>query len=176
MSTMYGNKVQELNVGSGVHIPGHIIKTQSHKSVIGAQTIATNADGVTLETFTFRTTVANSVLHIHYHSGQIQRQTRDMNAYMSPSVNSTARHGGMAQWQDHDHYFYGHETSLSGDHRAFNVGFGVSYPLPTVGDQTIRMIARTYNGSAVFNYQSTGTSGGQYPGRGFTVIIYEVAP
>jgi len=176
MSTMYVNKVQELNVGSGVHIPGHIIKTQSHKSVIGAQTIATNADGVTLETFTFRTTVANSVLHIHYHSGQIQRQTRDMNAYMSPSVNSTARHGGMAQWQDHDHYFYGHETSLSGDHRAFNVGFGVSYPLPTVGDQTIRMIARTYNGSAVFNYQSTGTSGGQYPGRGFTVIIYEVAP
>ena len=26
MSTMYVNKVQELNVGSGVHIPGHIIQ------------------------------------------------------------------------------------------------------------------------------------------------------
>ena len=27
MSTMYVNKVQELNVGSGVHIPGHVIQT-----------------------------------------------------------------------------------------------------------------------------------------------------
>ena len=26
MSTMYVNKVQELNVGSGVHIPGHVIQ------------------------------------------------------------------------------------------------------------------------------------------------------
>ena len=176
MSTMYVNKVQELNVGSGVHIPGHIIKTQSYKSVIGAQTVATNADAVTLETFTFTTTVPNSVLHIHYHSGQIERQSVDMNGYLSPSVNSTARHGGMAQWQDHDHYFYGVTSSLTNNHRAFNVGLGVSNPLPTVGDQTIRMIARTYNGSAVFGYQSTGTSGGSYPGRGFSILIYEVAP
>ena len=26
MSTMYVNKVQELNVGSGVQIPGHVIQ------------------------------------------------------------------------------------------------------------------------------------------------------
>lgn len=175
MSTMYVNKVQELNVGSGVHIPGHIVKTQSYKSVLGAQTVATNTNA-TLETFTFTTIVANSSLHIHYHSGQIQRLSQDMNGYLAPSVNSTGLHGGMAQWINHDHYFYGHQTSLTNDHRAFNVGFDISNPLPTVGDQTIRMIARTYNGSAVFNYQSTGTSGGTFPGRGFTIIIYEVAP
>lgn len=29
MSTMYVNKVQELNVGSGVHIPGHVIQVVS---------------------------------------------------------------------------------------------------------------------------------------------------
>ena len=29
MSTMYVNKVQELNVGSGVHIPGHVIQVIS---------------------------------------------------------------------------------------------------------------------------------------------------
>tara|TARA_Y100000389_G_C17469020_1_gene528545 strand:+ start:7623 stop:8099 length:477 start_codon:yes stop_codon:yes gene_type:complete len=29
MSTMYVNKVQELNVGSGVHIPGHVIQIEN---------------------------------------------------------------------------------------------------------------------------------------------------
>jgi len=29
MSTMYVNKVQELNVGSGVQIPGHVIQVVS---------------------------------------------------------------------------------------------------------------------------------------------------
>lgn len=30
MSTMYVNKVQELNAGSGVHIPGHVVQIVTH--------------------------------------------------------------------------------------------------------------------------------------------------
>ena len=35
MSTMYVNKVQELNVGSGVHVPGHIIQVAYDLKTIG---------------------------------------------------------------------------------------------------------------------------------------------
>ena len=35
MSTMYVNKVQELNVGSGVHIPGHVIQVVDTSSAPG---------------------------------------------------------------------------------------------------------------------------------------------
>ena len=35
MSTMYVNKVQELNVGSGVQIPGHIIQAVTMNHVQG---------------------------------------------------------------------------------------------------------------------------------------------
>ena len=52
MSTMYVNKVQELNVGSGVHIPGHVIQfatsfshgpaiTSSSTSLVGTGQTAT---------------------------------------------------------------------------------------------------------------------------------------
>jgi len=40
MSTMYVNKVQELNVGSGVHIPGHIIQTVTMGHTQGTQITA----------------------------------------------------------------------------------------------------------------------------------------
>ena len=35
MSTMYVNKVQELNVGSGVQIPGHVIQVVDNSSAAG---------------------------------------------------------------------------------------------------------------------------------------------
>ena len=40
MSTMYVNKVQELNAGSGVHIPGHVIQC-----LVGTGTAAQSAGG-----------------------------------------------------------------------------------------------------------------------------------
>ena len=40
MSTMYVNKVQELNVGEGVHIPGHVIQTVTHENPNIGQRIA----------------------------------------------------------------------------------------------------------------------------------------
>ena len=39
MSTMYVNKVQELNVGSGVHIPGHVIQVVDTSSAAGGVSV-----------------------------------------------------------------------------------------------------------------------------------------
>jgi hypothetical protein len=92
-----------------------------------------------------------------------------MNGWIWTSVDSTSRHGNMYHYQDHDHYWYGHQTSLNpSDHRAFVVGFDISNQL-SVGSHTIRVGCHCYNGDARFNYQ------GAYVGRRFTLIAMEVA-
>ena len=147
---------------------GSIIQVQTFKGSTADQDGTTNSD-VVLESFTFTTTRANSRLLLNYHSGQIRRNSQDMNAWIWTSVDSTSRHGNMYHYQDHDHYFYGHQTSLGpSDHRAFNVGFDISNQL-SVGAHTIRIGCYCYNGSARFNYQ------GNYVARRFTLIAMEVA-
>jgi len=147
---------------------GSIIQVQTFKGGTADQDGTTNGD-VILESFTFTTTRANSRLLLNYHSGQIRRNSQDMNAWIWTSVDSTSRHGGMYHYQDHDHYWYGHQTSLGpSDHRAFNVGFDISNQL-SVGSHTIRIGCTCYGGDARFNYQ------GQYTGRRFTLIAMEVA-
>ena len=147
---------------------GSIIQVQTFKGGTADQDGTTNSD-VVLESFTFTTTRANSRLLLNYHSGQIRRNSQDMNAWIWTSVDSTSRHGNMYHYQDHDHYFYGHQTSLGpSDHRAFNVGFDISNQL-SVGAHTIRIGCYCYNGSARFNYQ------GNYVARRFTLIAMEVA-
>lgn len=47
MSTMYVNKVQELNVGSGVHIPGYTAQTLGNSHVIGSNIATTSTSYVT---------------------------------------------------------------------------------------------------------------------------------
>ena len=147
---------------------GSIIQVQTFKGGTADQDGTTNSD-VVLDSFSFTTTRANSRLLLHYHSGQIRRNSQDMNAWIWTSVDSTSRHGNMYHYQDHDHYFYGHQTSLGpSDHRAFNVGFDISNQL-SVGAHTIRIGCHCYNGNARFNYQ------GGYVGRRFTLIAMEVA-
>ena len=147
---------------------GSIIQVQTFKGGTADQDGTTNSD-VVLESFTFTTTRANSRLLLNYHSGQIRRNSQDMNAWIWTSVDSTSRHGNMYHYQDHDHYWYGHQTSLGpSDHRAFNVGFDISNQL-SVGAHTIRIGCYCYNGSARFNYQ------GNYVARRFTLIAMEVA-
>ena len=92
-----------------------------------------------------------------------------MNAWIWTSVDSTSKHGNMYHYVDHEHYFYGVDSSLSGDHRVFNVGFDLSNQL-SAGSHTVRIGGHTYGGSAKFNYQ--GESG---VGRRFTVLVMEVA-
>ena len=147
---------------------GSIIQVQTFKGGTANQD-GTSGGDVILESFTFTTTRANSRLLLNYHSGQIRRNSQDMNAWIWTSVDSTSRHGGMYHYQDHDHYWYGHQTSLGpSDHRAFNVGFDISNQL-SVGSHTIRIGCTCYGGDARFNYQ------GQYTGRRFTLIAMEVA-
>ena len=43
MSTMYVNKVQELNVGSGVYIPGHIIQVVSAEETAASSSTSSSA-------------------------------------------------------------------------------------------------------------------------------------
>lgn len=52
MSTMYVNKVQELNVGSGVHIPGHPIQIVYDTKTIGNDTATQGVDIAYLNTST----------------------------------------------------------------------------------------------------------------------------
>ena len=147
---------------------GSIIQVQTFKGSTADQDGTTNGD-VILDSFSFTTTRANSRLLLNYHSGQIRRNSQDMNGWIWTSVDSTSRHGGMYHYQDHDHYWYGHQTSLGpSDHRAFNVGFDISNQL-SVGSHTIRIGCTCYGGDARFNYQ------GQYTGRRFTLIAMEVA-
>ena len=147
---------------------GSIIQVQTFKGGTADQDGTTNGD-VILESFSFTTTRANSRLLLNYHSGQIRRNSQDMNAWIWTSVDSTSRHGNMYHYQDHDHYWYGHQTSLGpSDHRAFVVGFDISNQL-SVGSHTIRVGCHCYNGSARFNYQ------GAYVARRFTLIAMEVA-
>ena len=42
MSTMYVNKVQELNVGSGVYIPGHVIQVVSAEFTAAAASVSSS--------------------------------------------------------------------------------------------------------------------------------------
>ena len=146
---------------------GSIIQVQTFKGGTANQDGTTNGD-VILESFTFTTTRANSRLLLNYHSGQIRRNSQDMNAWIWTSVDSTSQHGNMYHYQDHDHYFYGHQTSLTNDHRAFNVGFDISNQL-SVGAHTIRIGGYCYNGTARFNYQGSTVA------RRFTLIAMEVA-
>ena len=146
---------------------GEIVKVQTFKGSNADVDRSTNTDAI-LESFTFTTLLANSRLLMHYHSGQIRRDSRDMNGWIWTSVDSTSRHGNMYHYVDHNHAFYGHETSLSSDHRAFNIGFDVSDQL-SAGSHTVRVGATTYNGSARFNYQ------GSSAGRRFSLLVMEVA-
>ena len=147
---------------------GSIIKSETFKGSNNNVSISANQDSV-LEAFTFTTLKANSRLLIHYHSGQIRRESQNMNAWIWTSVDSTSKHGNMYHYIDHEHYFYGVDSSLSGDHRVFNVGFDLSNQL-SAGSHTVRIGAHTYAGSAQFNYQ--GESG---VGRRFTVLVMEMA-
>ena len=148
---------------------GNIIQVQTFKGSTADQDGTINAD-VILDSFNFTTTKANSKLLLHYHSGQIRRDSQNMNGWIWTSVDSTNRHGNMYHYQDHNHSFYGHQTSLGpSDHRAFNVGFDISNQL-SVGTHTIRVGCYCYNGTARFNYQGSSVSA-----RRFTLIAMEVA-
>ena len=155
-------------IGGASFPSGSIIKSETFKGSNNNVSVSANQDSV-LESFTFTTLKANSRLLIHYHSGQIRRESVDMNAWIWTSVDSTSRHGNMYHYTDHQHYFYGVNSSLSGDHRVFNVGFDISNQL-SAGSHTVRIGGHTYGGSAKFNYQ--GESG---VGRRFTVLVMEVA-
>ena len=155
-------------IGGASFPSGSIIKSETFKGSNNNVSVSANQDSV-LESFTFTTLKANSRLLIHYHSGQIRRECVDMNAWIWTSVDSTSKHGNMYHYVDHQHYFYGVDSSLSGDHRVFNVGFDISNQL-SAGSHTVRIGGHTYGGSAKFNYQ--GESG---VGRRFTVLVMEVA-
>ena len=146
---------------------GEIVRVQTFKGSTADQAGTLNTD-VVLESFTFTTAYANSRLLIYYHSGQIKRHAQDMNAWIWTSVDSTNRHGNMYHYLDHNHYFYGHDTSLTDDHRAFNTGFDVSNQL-SAGSHTVRVGCYSYGAVATFNYQGSTT------GRRFSVIVMEVA-
>ena len=155
-------------IGAASFPSGSIIKSETFKGSNNNVSISANQDSV-LEAFTFTTLKANSRLLIHYHSGQIRRESVNMNAWIWTSVDSTSKHGNMYHYQDHEHYFYGVDSTLTDDHRAFNVGFDLSNQL-SAGSHTVRIGAHTYGGSAKFNYQ--GESG---VGRRFSVLVMEVA-
>ena len=64
MSTMYVNKVQELNVGNGVIIPGHVIQAHHHNmtSTTTATGIVSTYTDLTNGSFTFTPKQAGSKL------------------------------------------------------------------------------------------------------------------
>ena len=172
--TLASNAVTSVKLANGAatqakrtYASGEIVRVQTFKGSTADQQGTQNTD-VVLESFTFTTAYANSRLLIHYHSGQIKRHSQDMNGWIWTSVDSTNRHGNMYHYVDHNHYFYGHQTSLTNDHRAFNTGFDVSNQL-SAGSHTVRVGCYSYNGVATFNYQG-GTTG-----RKFSVIVMEVA-
>ena len=77
MSTMYVNKVQELNVGNGVIIPGHVIQAHHHNmiSTTTATGIASAYTDLTNGSFNFTPKQAGSKLivtmanHVYVESG-----------------------------------------------------------------------------------------------------------
>ena len=64
MSTMYVNKVQELNVGSGVHIPGHMIQYATTVSNATLDTQSSSYADLPGMTITFTPKSASSHLFI----------------------------------------------------------------------------------------------------------------
>ena len=65
MSTMYVNKVQELNVGSGVHIPGHVIQFATSSSHGGAFTSTSTSLVATGQTLSVTPKFNNSIIMLY---------------------------------------------------------------------------------------------------------------
>lgn len=72
MSTMYVNKVQELNVGSGVHIPGHVIQV-AEDSTTTPVTVAVGAGNITINSIDFTPKYSNSIIEITISHAQTTR-------------------------------------------------------------------------------------------------------
>jgi hypothetical protein len=66
MSTMYVNKVQELNVGSGVQIPGHVIQVVEAKGSGIIYFGNSTSSYTTLITLNITPKYNNSLILIHY--------------------------------------------------------------------------------------------------------------
>lgn len=66
MSTMYVNKVQELNVGSGVHIPGHVVQFATSVSHGTAITSASTSLVATGQTATITPKYNNSIIMLYF--------------------------------------------------------------------------------------------------------------
>ena len=74
MSTMYVNKVQELNVGSGVQIPGHVIQTVTHENPNIGQRVQFNTSTPVEINTAYRISITPKavgnkiILHYQYHT------------------------------------------------------------------------------------------------------------
>ena len=68
MSTMYVNKVQELNVGSGVHIPGHVVQVQTAALHNGGNVPQTTSSTMvaTGHTISITPKYSNSIIMLSY--------------------------------------------------------------------------------------------------------------
>ncbi|MAI17168.1 MAG: hypothetical protein CMH04_00735 [Marinovum sp.] len=66
MSTMYVNKVQELNVGSGVQIPGHVVQVVEAEGSGIIYFGASTSSYTTLITLNITPKFNNSLIHVHY--------------------------------------------------------------------------------------------------------------
>ena len=66
MSTMYVNKVQELNVGSGVQIPGHVIQVVEAKGSGIIYFGASTSSYTNLITLNITPKYNNSLILVHY--------------------------------------------------------------------------------------------------------------
>ena len=66
MSTMYVNKVQELNVGSGVQIPGHVIQVVEAEGSGIIYFGGSTSSYTTLITLNITPKFSNSLIAVHY--------------------------------------------------------------------------------------------------------------
>ena len=66
MSTMYVNKVQELNVGSGVQIPGHVVQVVEAEGSGIIYFGGSTSSYTTLITLNITPKFSNSLIAVHY--------------------------------------------------------------------------------------------------------------
>jgi len=145
MSTMYVNKVQELNVGSGVHIPGHVIQTVTMS--LGTSTQGEFSALTTFLTNTITPKYANSKILI---TGASQLHPDDAGSYwmiylhrgatqVGANIFSAAGYNGLAGERTHLPIHYGDTP---------NTISPVTY--------NVKIIRNSGSGTIIVNYASYG--------------------
>ena len=182
MSTMYVNQVRELNVGSGVHIPGHVLQVQ-HAVQKGTLNFGSSSFAdLTGLSITFTPLASNSKLLIlpminaqGYGMGNtcqirpvvIHGSTTDADFAVADTAGSRTRSmmGNFAA------------NSTDGNHMQSPTTGMVEYTITNTSQHTVKMQMKTQGGATVYvNRNKNDNDNSDWGARGLSSLtIWEIA-